>query len=128
MGNSLLQGFSRFFEYQSWFIPLIWLYWPTKTHKQQNMRRVRAVKELTTTRKKVAVQRGTLDDEDNQGGYTSLDGESYLDYDSQSDLSYNQDDMMTHQESSRGSTANDARPLLPSGLGFAQQSDIFIVG
>ena len=89
MGNSLLQGFSRFFEYQSWFIPLIWLYWPTKTHKQQNMRRVRAVKELTTTRKKVAVQRGTLDDEDNQGGYTSLDDESYLDYDSQSDLSYN---------------------------------------
>ena len=84
-----MQGFSRFFEYQSWFIPLIWLYWPTKTHKQQNMRRVRAVKELTTTRKKVAVQRGTLDDEDNQGGYTSLDDESYLDYDSQSDLSYN---------------------------------------
>lgn len=28
----------RFCGYSSWFIPLIWLYWPTKTHKQQNRR------------------------------------------------------------------------------------------
>ena len=31
--NSFIELFDRFCEYQSWFIPLIWLYWPTKTHK-----------------------------------------------------------------------------------------------
>lgn len=45
--NDVIEYFDRFCEYQSWFIPLIWIYWPTKTNKQKNRRQVRAVKQLS---------------------------------------------------------------------------------
>ena len=83
-GDSILQFFTKFMEYQCWFIPLIWLYWPTKTHKKNNMRRVRAIKNLTSSHRQESVQRDSTDrtSETDEDGYTSLDGESYLDYDS----------------------------------------------
>ena len=89
-GNNILEFFTKFMEYQCWFIPLIWLYWPTKTNKKNNMRRVRAAKGLSTFRQNSvqieSTENGSDGDED---GYTSLDGESYLDYDSQGDVSDN---------------------------------------
>lgn len=30
-------------NYQSWFIPMIWLYWPTKKRKKENRSRKRAM-------------------------------------------------------------------------------------
>ena len=102
-GNNILEFFTKFMEYQSWFIPLIWLYWPTKTNKKNNMRRVRAAKELSTIRVN-SVQRDSTEknSEEDGDGYTSLDGESYLDYDSQGDASDN--DEPHRSDSSRGST------------------------
>lgn len=37
--KDLLKIFDWFINYQSWFIPLIWLYWPTKARKQENRSR-----------------------------------------------------------------------------------------
>ena len=108
--NSWIEFLNRFCEYQLRFIPLIWLYWPTKTHKKQNMRRVRAAKALTNTTKRAkhsglqndtGGERTEKNDSDDDG-YASLDGESYLDYDSQSDISDNEG---PYKDSSRGSIA-----------------------
>ena len=33
-------------NYQSWFIPLIWLYWPTMSHKQERRSRRKAIEKL----------------------------------------------------------------------------------
>lgn len=93
------------------------------------MRRVRAIKGLKTDIRQDSVQRDSTDhnSEGDEEGYTSLDGESYLDYDSQSDLSDNGE--LHQQESSRGSTARqDLLPLMAGGLGYTQQTDLFIVG
>ena len=43
---SLLEFIDRFVNYQSWFIPMIILYWPTKARKKENRSRVRAAKHL----------------------------------------------------------------------------------
>ena len=86
------------------------------------MRRVRAIKGLKTDIRQDSVQRDSTDrnSESDEDGYTSLDGESYLDYDSQSDLSDNGEPHQ-YQESSRGSTARqDLLPLMAGGLGYTQ--------
>ena len=44
--DAFFTWFDRFMGYQSWFIPLIWLYWPTKQNKKDNRERMRAVKQL----------------------------------------------------------------------------------
>ena len=41
--KDLLQTIDRVTNYQSWFIPLIWLYWPTKARKRENRRRRKSV-------------------------------------------------------------------------------------
>ena len=46
--DSCLHFFDRFCGYQSWFIPLIWLYWPSKAHKEEKRSLLRAVKHLNT--------------------------------------------------------------------------------
>ena len=45
--GSMLDCFDRFVEYQSWFIPMLILYWPSKSHKQENRCRTKAVRSLT---------------------------------------------------------------------------------
>ena len=45
-GNGILQYFDRFMEYQVWFIPLIILYWPTKSRKKENRKRIKAIRTL----------------------------------------------------------------------------------
>ena len=44
--DSFFEFFDRFCGYQSWFIPMIWLMWPTKANKAQNRSRHRAAKSI----------------------------------------------------------------------------------
>mgnify|MGYP007058514855 CR=1 FL=1 len=44
--HDALKFLDRSIDYQSWFIPLIWLYWPTKAHKRENRSRKRAIDRL----------------------------------------------------------------------------------
>ena len=80
---------TRFCEYQSWFIPLIWLYWPNKSNKKRNNRSIKAVRSLDKACKRSGLQRSTEKSANNSDGYASLDDESYLDYDNQSFISDN---------------------------------------
>ena len=38
--------FDRTTNYQSWFLPMIWLYWPTMSHKQERRSRRKAIEKL----------------------------------------------------------------------------------
>ena len=42
----IIKMIDRMVSYQSWFIPLIWLYWPTKARKRENRSRKRAIDQL----------------------------------------------------------------------------------
>ena len=42
----IIKMLDRIVSYQSWFIPLIWLYWPTKARKRENRSRKRAIDQL----------------------------------------------------------------------------------
>jgi len=44
--DSAFKNLDRFLGYQSWFIPLIWIWWPTKARKRENISRYRAAKTL----------------------------------------------------------------------------------
>lgn len=41
--HEVLTFIDRIVNYQSWFIPLIWLYWPTQARKQENRSRRKAI-------------------------------------------------------------------------------------
>ena len=45
--HDIIKFIDRTTNYQSWFIPLIWLYWPTKANKRQNRSRKWAVDQLS---------------------------------------------------------------------------------
>ena len=83
--DSFFKFFDRFSTYQSWFIPMIYLYWPTKQRKEENRSRIKAVRTLTAVSARDLAGRVQGDDDDefdddqSNAGYSSLDGESYLD-------------------------------------------------
>lgn len=79
--DSFLEFIDRFVNYQSWFIPMIILYWPTKARKKENRSRVRAAKHLAdpTQKKPKDLMYETQTADRTSDGYTSLDGDSYLD-------------------------------------------------
>ena len=82
--HEILKFFDRTTNYQSWFIPLIWLYWPTKARKLENRTRKRAIDYLQrgseVGRSVSCVTGGDSEGDFSDDGYTSLDGgESYLD-------------------------------------------------
>ena len=47
--RAILQFVDRTCTFQSWFVPLIWLYWPTKARKRENRSRKRAIDQLHKT-------------------------------------------------------------------------------
>ena len=142
-----VQFIDRFINYQSWFIPLIWLYWPTKAHKRENRSRRKAIETLTKTKSANHVSREINDDLESEDltntdadlsddGYSSLDcSESYLDYRTRSNMS----NITTQQnETSTVNTKNiDNKTFIEekerliaenNNVGYGKNADIFIVG
>jgi hypothetical protein len=99
--RAYLQFMDRTTNYQLWFIPMIWIYWPTKTNKQQNRSRKKAMSQLSSKSQNSGLintpsttfdegQTGDGEETFSDGGYSSLDGtESYLDNDGRSEVSNN---------------------------------------
>ena len=99
--HDIIKFIDRTTNYQSWFIPLIWLYWPTKANKRQNRSRKWAIDQLSRSgaeghesNSKILSSLeasedgtrtgddGTVDSPDrfSNDGYSSLDGDqSFLD-------------------------------------------------
>ena len=118
-------------NYQSWFIPLIILYWPTKARKRENRSRVRAAKHLANSTKNVKDKEVDKYGDGTSDGYTSLDGESYLDYDNRSDIDYNDVGMDPDGSGAQLLTSNAAQQPLYDGdkYGYnAQNTNLFIIG
>jgi len=47
--SEVLQFLDRIINFQSWFIPLVWLYWPTKARKRENRLRKQAFDKLRSS-------------------------------------------------------------------------------
>ena len=129
--DSFIEFIDRFLNYQSWFIPLIILYWPTKARKRENRSRVRAAKHLANSSKNVKDKEVDKYGDGTSDGYTSLDGESYLDYDNRSDIDYNDVGMDPDASNAQLLTSNAAQQPLYDGdkYGYnAQNTNLFIIG
>ena len=129
--DSFFVAFDRFVNYQSWFIPLIWIYWPTRARKEENRRRHRAVKSLRydsamTTHSSHSLSTmspyGTKNDDD----VSSLDGESYFDgVQGHNNAEYSWENMGTS-----GSLPAQNRPFVTmeqDGYGYQNGGETFIV-
>ena len=90
-----IQFLDRVTNYQSWFAPLIWLYWPSKARKRENCSQKKArdiVHSCSIISRGINVantgNESGYSEEDDNDGFSSLDGgESYLDYDNRSEVS-----------------------------------------
>ena len=93
--KEVFQFIDKLFNFQSWFIPMIWLYWPTKARKKENRTRKKAIDQLkgsiiiiNNSADTAGEECGETGADFSEDGYSSLDAdESYLDYDHRSDNS-----------------------------------------
>ena len=77
--NAFFEYLDRFSNFQSWFFPLMWLYWPTKTRKEENRKRRKAAKKLREQSSLLGIEDEEPHDDDNETYVSSLDGDSYFD-------------------------------------------------
>ena len=125
----------RMTNYQSWFLPLIWLYWPTMSHKQQRRSRRKAIEKLNgqngsgggqigdingstanSTEVNIHQEKGDSSDDD----YSDVETTSNIDYKESTERAQSMRDQIL--DSPHEVVADYNR------TGFAQNANIFIVG
>lgn len=74
--NSFFTLFNRFTSYIVWFWPIIYLFWPTKRHINQE-KRINKMQEYTTANNRVSINRYQAQTESNESSSSSDDDRDY---------------------------------------------------
>ena len=94
---------------------MISLYWPSQARRQENRSRLRAVRSLRDRPSSVNEDKAGEDENHSDDGYSSLDGESYLDYDN------------SIQSSHRSKGSIQPGTTNPAEYGFVPSNDVFLL-